>query len=173
MQGRVLSQMIWLINKELKFIFVWQFNCWQYLRPTCLMGWSWQLHHEKNKRVSFCFPYCLSIWQNISFQNSRWPNPYPALSLTPELPTVPALTLLWWREVCPLRGQVSPGIILVNSEITFPSIGHSQVARNYLGVYLSHTKLLLGSGLCVFNQQLCFILALELIWCLHFLLHAL
>lgn len=78
------------------------------------------------KKIPFCLPYWLSILQNISFQNSRWPNPYPALSLSPELPTVPALTLLRWREVCPLRGQVSPGITLVNSKITFPLIGRSQ-----------------------------------------------
>lgn len=110
------------------------------------MARFFQLRHEKT--ISFCHPYWLSKWQNISFQNSRWPDPYPALSLSPELPTVPALTLLRWREVCPLRGQVSPGIILVNSKIMFPSIGHSQATRNHLSVKLIHTKLLLDSGVC-------------------------
>lgn len=82
--------------------------------------------HEEKKEFHSVSPYWLSIRRNISFQNARWPDTYPALSLSPELPSVPALTLLRWREVCPLRGQVSPGIILLNSKITFPSIGHSQ-----------------------------------------------
>lgn len=78
----------------------------------------------------------------ISFQNTRWPDQDPSFTLSSKLPAVSTLSLLGWREICALRGQVSPR--LMRSSIashTLVTVFTSALCFLYVHVSSSRTDL--------------------------------